>query len=100
METTVMYVGWATVIGVLVLACGWVWYYVLFWWFNAIKNTYAMVKFVRLYVISTHRKRRRDKERYLREVLLSNAQFNAGDSTHTSRGTPVIPQPRGGRRGQ
>ena len=52
METTVLYIGWATVIGALLFACCWVWYYALFWLFNAIKNTAAMGKFIRMHAIS------------------------------------------------
>lgn len=74
METVVTYIGWAVVAGVLFLACGWVWYYALFWWFNAIKNTAAMSKFVRMYVISMHRKRRREKLKYIKDTLLSSAK--------------------------
>lgn len=62
METTVLYIGWATVIGALALACGWVWYYALFWWFNAIKDTAAMGKFIRMHAISIRRRRAREQK--------------------------------------
>ena len=71
MEPYVVGVGWATVLGAFLFVCGFVWYYALFWLFNAIKNTSAMAKFVRMYVISKHRERRREKEKYIKETLLA-----------------------------
>lgn len=74
METTVLYIGWATVIGALLFACCWVWYYALFWLFNAIKNTAAMGKFIRMHAISIRRKRARESRRYAQEALLRTSQ--------------------------
>ena len=76
MEIVVMYVGWAMVVGALVLACGLVWYYALFWIFNAIKNTYYMGVFIRFWVIAVHRKRRIEK-------MMRNTRKTGANTTAT-----------------
>ena len=75
METIVLYLGWATLLGLVIAACGCAWYWAVYWTLKSIAATATTTKLVRIYTVSLYRKRRRQKQKALNNLMSQTKQI-------------------------